>query len=289
MKIKNLNPELKKLSIDYLYHLGLDTSLDLKKLFGDVRFVCMGGSPERAREFALCVIRGLNLDISEADVKPVGKTERFSLYKVGPVISVSHGMGMPSIAILMHEVTKLCYYAGCEDPVFIRVGTSGGIGVEPGIVVLTDEALNAGFEPFYQVIAAGKIKKYPSPLDVRLNQEIIAANPDCQIVQGKTIAADCFYEEQARTDGALDPGYTEADKLAYLTLAHEQGVRNFEMESLQFAAFCQRAGIRGADICVSLVNRLKGDQITSTHEELVGYARRAQTVAINFIKATLQE
>ena len=34
-----------------------------------------------------------------------------------------------------------------------------------------------------------------------------------------------------------------------------------EMESLCFAALCHHAGIRGAVVCVTLLNRLKGDQV----------------------------
>ena len=37
-------------------------------------------------------------------------------------------MGMPSLSILLHELAKLLHYAKVEDPVFIRLGTSGGIG-----------------------------------------------------------------------------------------------------------------------------------------------------------------
>ena len=45
---------------------------------------------------------------------------RYAMYKVGPVLSISHGMGIPSAGILLHEVIKLMYHAGVKDPVFIR-------------------------------------------------------------------------------------------------------------------------------------------------------------------------
>ena len=47
---------------------------------------------------------------------------RYAMYKVGPVLSISHGMGIPSAGILLHEVIKLMYHAGVRDPVFIRCG-----------------------------------------------------------------------------------------------------------------------------------------------------------------------
>lgn len=39
-----------------------------------------------------------------------------------------HGMGVPSIAIMLHELIKLLYHARCSDVTIIRIGTSGGIG-----------------------------------------------------------------------------------------------------------------------------------------------------------------
>jgi hypothetical protein len=46
--------------------------------------------------------------------------QRYSLYKSGPVLSVSHGMGVPSISILLHEMIKLMWHSGAVDPVFFR-------------------------------------------------------------------------------------------------------------------------------------------------------------------------
>ena len=68
---------------------------------------------------------------------------RYSLFKVGPVLSVSHGIGGPSISIMLHEVTKLLMYAGVSlgSVSFIRIGTSGGLGVPPGSVVVSDKVL----------------------------------------------------------------------------------------------------------------------------------------------------
>ena len=74
------------------------------------------------------------------------------------------------------------------------------------------------------------------------------------------MAADCFYEGQGRLDGAICD-YNEEDKLAFLQQAHEAGVRNIEMESLQFGAFAHRLGIRATACCVTLLNRLEGDQV----------------------------
>lgn len=41
---------------------------------------------------------------------------------------LQHGMGIPSIAIMLHELIKLLHHAHCKDVTIIRIGTSGGIG-----------------------------------------------------------------------------------------------------------------------------------------------------------------
>ena len=90
MKIKNINPELAKMETDILYHMGLDSSMNLKATFSDTRYVCMGGSSERALTFAKKAAHELDIPIQDEAILPIGKSERFSLYKVGPVVSVSH-------------------------------------------------------------------------------------------------------------------------------------------------------------------------------------------------------
>lgn len=283
------NPHLDQLNPDFLYHLGLDTSMDLKAMFGDVKYVCMGGSPVRAEVFAKKAAEELGFAVPESEIKPIGKTERCSLFKVGPIISVSHGMGMPSMLIFLHELAKLCDYAGCKDVKFIRIGTSGGVGVEPGTVVVAEEGLNGKLEPVFEQIELGETYQYPTGLDKDLAKEILEARGEIRALIGKTMGTDDFYEGQGRLDGALRPRYTEADKMAFLQRAHAAGVRNIEMESTAFAAFCNRAGIPGAVVCTTLLDRLQGDQVTSTPQQLAEFSDNAQTVVINYIKGQLEK
>ena len=52
--LRQLNPHLSVDEVDILYHLAVDTS-DLeaiKRKYGDVKFVCMGGSRGRVENFA---------------------------------------------------------------------------------------------------------------------------------------------------------------------------------------------------------------------------------------------
>lgn len=73
----------------------------------------------------------------------------------------------------------------------------------------------------------------------------------------------CFitnFPGQGRLDGAFCE-FTEADKMEYLEQIHKTGVVNIEMESLAFAALTHHAGIKAAVVCVTLLDRLKGDQV----------------------------
>lgn len=128
---------------------------------------------------------------------------------------------------------------------------------------------------------------------------------------------------QARLDGAFC-SYTEKDKQDYLSEASEAGVCNIEMESSVFAAMCNMSGLRGkktqrqqctagkrlqtqhvgfpsrsvsnvrfslckaAVVCVTLLDRLKGDQLSSSHEVLHNYQQRPQTLVGCYIKKQLK-
>lgn len=65
---------------------------------------------------------------------------------------MSHGMGTPSLGILLHEMIKLMYHAKCKDPTFIRIGTCGGIGVEGGTVVITEDAIDGLFRSTFELV-----------------------------------------------------------------------------------------------------------------------------------------
>lgn len=65
---------------------------------------------------------------------------------------------------------------------------------------------------------------------------------------------------QGRLDGAFCD-FSEADKMDYLHKINRFGVVNIEMESTIFSALTHHAGIRAAIVCVTLLDRLKGDQV----------------------------
>ncbi|GFW17385.1 uridine phosphorylase 1 [Trichonephila clavipes] len=75
--------------------------------------------------------------------------------------------------------------------------------------------------------------------------------------------------------------------MAFLKDIHSKGVTNMEMESLAFAAMCHHANVKGAVICVSLLNRLLGDQISASKDIMEEWQERPQKLAIKFIKKRL--
>ncbi|CAG7820692.1 unnamed protein product [Allacma fusca] len=287
------NPHIELMDQDILYHLALGSeSHDLIEMFQDIKFVCIGGTPKRMEEFAYFIMREIGhkiptgtqlLDISQYSY-------RYSMYKVGPVLSVSHGMGIPSVSILLHEVIKLMYHAKARDPVFFRIGTCGGIGIDGGNVIITEEALNSELKPYHEISVLGKKIRRPSKLDRRLREDLLSLAHEkdnaYDTVVGKTMCTDDFYEGQARLDGCICE-YSEKEKMSYLCELNRNGVTNIEMESLAFAALTHHAGVRAAVVCVSLLDRLKGDQVLAAKEVLNEWQLRPQILIAQYIKKEL--
>ena len=53
---------------------------------------------------------------------------------------------------------KLVHYAKCKDVTFFRMGTSGGVGVTPGTLIITNEAVDGMFRPEYRQVNFNLIK-----------------------------------------------------------------------------------------------------------------------------------
>lgn len=276
---------------DILYHFSLSTSThDFPAMFGDVKFVCIGGSPTRMEAFTKFMAKELGLDHPGAEYPNICRgTDRYAMFKVGPVLSVSHGIGIPSTSIMLHELVKLLYHARCSDVTVIRIGTSGGIGLKPGSVVITQQAVDASFQPVFQQMVLGKPVVQRTCLDEKVAQELMQCASELlkfPTVLGNTMCTSDFYEGQGRLDGALC-SYTEKDKQKYLKEAQAAGVCNIEMESSVVAAICGACNIPVAVVCVTLLDRLEGDQVSSPHEVLVEYQERPQHLVSHFIKKRL--
>ncbi|KAF3839823.1 hypothetical protein F7725_018540 [Dissostichus mawsoni] len=228
---------------DVLYHFGLGTAThNLPAMFGDVKFVCVGGSPWRMKSFTEYIAAEIRMEDPESEYPNIcAGTDRYAMYKVGPVLSVSHGMGIPSIAIMLHELIKLLHHAHCEDVTIVRIGTSGGIGLEPGTVVVTKKSMDATFLPKFEQVILGKTVERNTDLDQCLAEELLQCSKELnqfETVIGNTMCTLDFYE--------------------------------------------------AAVVCVTLLDRLKGDQMNGSHEVLQSYQLRPQILVGNYIKKLLK-
>jgi len=292
-KIENMNSHLDSMDLDILYHLGQDTSdiEAIKAKYSDVKIVAMGGSRGRVCTFAKYAFEQLNEfypDIKEEDATTdlAKKAGRFVMFKVGPILTLNHGMGFGCLSIALHETVKLLHYAGAQDVSFIRMGTSGGLGVDPGNIILTKNGYDATLQEGHEVTTVGRKTRYPAPSDNELNNELRRACSELEIPIriGNTMGTDDFYEAQSRLDGAFC-SITADDKFSFLNQAYNKhGILNIEMEANLFLSFCKRANIKGAVMCISIVNRLKGDQIETPKELLKLFELRPLKIIIQMAK-----
>jgi uridine phosphorylase len=280
-----INPLLTPESFLYLFNLPL-TEENLAK-FASIRYVLMQGSAKRAEVLAQkLATKVLNCD--QRYFRPVNlvNTSNFAVYRVGKILSVSHGMGNIAIDTLLHPLTKLLHFAGSHDVEYIRIGTSGGIGLSAGSVVITENAFMPNLAMHYTTYELDRQVNLPTNFDHNLVKRIVASQPTSElfsVVVGNTIAADDFYLGQCRYDGAIAGRIDRHERAKYFQQAQALGIRNFEMESSALAAFCNRAQIPATMIAATLVNRLETDQVSATAEQLASYADRAQQVALNYI------
>ncbi|NRA47271.1 MAG: uridine phosphorylase [Oligoflexales bacterium] len=290
---------------DFLYHLGLEWKADQLneriKQFSDVRYVMLGGKPTRmkalAHQFALAM-ESNGMKYHAEEIEEVSQAGRYVMYKIGPVLTVSHGMGRPSLSILLEELAKLLYYAkkdnknGLEQAIsFLRLGTSGGIGVPPGSIIVSTAAVMHDLTPHLVKYALDRKVVYATDFDKGLRQEILDYSNKIKqlppLISGKTMTADDFYLGQGRLDGYFRSDLDEKSRQDFFTKAHELGIRNFEMEAAELAAFSNRPGsplnMRAATMCVTLLDRLQGDQVACTADELKSWEQGLLKFAVDFV------
>ena len=109
---------------------------------------------------------------------------------------------------------------------------------------------------------------------------------------------------QMRLDGAFCE-YDVTEKAAFIARLHEYGVRNIEMEATGFASFTHRANVKGkhshhrsllflfyfsgAIICVALLNRLTGDQVTLDKATYVDFELRPFKLLSSFLRGKIAQ
>ncbi|MDG4664060.1 uridine phosphorylase [Mycobacterium sp. 236(2023)] len=257
---------------DIYYHLGIAASEPITAGLRDVRAVVMAGSGERIRKFA----RLWSERNGGSEIIAFPKEDRFvSRYTAG-VLFVSHGMGMASASIAVQELMRLVFVLkrgdleALDEVFWCRVGTSGAVGVPGGSVVVSTEGLMADLKPYRLLRGRDGEYWFDGTFPAETADAIMAANRevDFEIVAGKTVSANDFFLEQYRLDGAVS-FETPESKMAWLQWLHDAGVRNIEMEGAMLAGYLNHWGFpKFAMICATVVDRLQGDQMTATPEQL---------------------
>jgi hypothetical protein len=182
MIIANINPIFKSLDIDYLYHLGLDTSMQLENIFKNVSTIIFTEDNNDALIIAN-QLSSLLFNISELyyDLKPLFKTERYHFYLIKQFIIVSTGIGSPSALICLNEISKLLFHAKVRDPYYIQITPSFNINNKANHVELIHKVFNTNHITKYENISCGKYYCYQSIINKNNIDNFINANKNYKI------------------------------------------------------------------------------------------------------------
>jgi uridine phosphorylase len=276
---------------DVYYHFGVASSDPILEKLRGVRTVVMAGSGGRIKEFA---VRWSELN-GGSEIVALPKDDRFVTRYTAGVLFASHGMGMPSASIALQELMRLVFFLKRGDldamngVFWCRVGTSGGVGLPGGTVVVSSEGLMADLRP-YRVLNGGVGEHwFDGHFPADTYNAIIAANEhtDFDIVSGKTVAGNEFFLEQFRLDGAICLETPET-KMGWLRWLYESGVANIEMEGAMIAGYLNHWGFpKFAMICCTLLNRLDCDQVTASPEQLHKFSEDSGAALFNYLAASL--
>jgi uridine phosphorylase len=277
---------------DVYYHFGVASADPILHKLRDVKAVIMAGSGGRIKEFA---DRWSELN-GGSEIVAFPKEDRFVTRYTAGVLFASHGMGMPSASIALQELMRMVFFLkrgdleAMDEVFWCRVGTSGGVGLPGGTVVVSSEGLMADLQP-YRLLRGGRGEYwFDGHFPADTYNAIIAANEgfdDLTVVSGKTVAGNEFFLEQFRLDGAVCLETPES-KMAWLEWLDENGVGNIEMEGAMIAGYLNHWGFaKFAMICCTLLNRLEGDQVTATPEQLHKFTEDSGVVLFNYLKASL--
>ena len=67
----------------------------------------------------------------------------------------------------------------------------------------------------------------------------------------------------------------------------DNGIVNIEMECTAIASLCHRTNVKCAVVCVTLLDRLHGDQVQISPEDYKAWSLRPQQLVAKFIKSEL--
>ena len=278
---KKLNEQ--RFSFEYLGISNISRG-QIVSIFNEIRCIIVMGPESRSKKIAQQCVDKLNIS---KQYQKIGNSEFFSIYKIGTILTCSHGMGLSSVCLFLNELLRIMNISKNNNFELIRIGSSGGIGVEGGTIIISTDALNCiTMKPEWTYFSCGHLIKQECIFNQQIYKRLYAISKakKYNVKYGKTVSCETYYEGQARLDGALCK-YSNNDKNKYLEKLYKNGVRNFEMEGTVVSGICTRNNIKCGMICVAYLNRLKEDTVSKnfTQKEISSWMDKAIDVLIQYI------
>ncbi|MFB6078712.1 MAG: nucleoside phosphorylase [Halarchaeum sp.] len=185
-------------------------------------------------------------------------------YEGTPISVTSTGIGSPSAAIAVEELSRL----GVDT--FLRVGSCGAIQPEMAVgdlVITTGAVRQEGTSDEYVR------EDYPASADHEVVSALVAAaerlGHDYHV--GVTMSADSFYAGQGRPGFE---GFEAAGSSDLIDELREANVKNVEMEASSILTLASLYGLRAGAVCTVYANRVTGEFRTE------GESRAAETASL---------
>ncbi len=220
----------------YQYHISCKP--------GDVaHYVLLPGDPERVPKISSLWEEAREIAFHREYRTHTGK------YKGVPISVTSTGIGGPSTAIAVEELTAI----GANT--FIRVGSTGAIqpGMEIGDLIIAKAAVRLeGTSKQYVRV------EYPASADLEVTLALIEAAETLGIPYhlGITASTDSFYLGQGRP-GLRD--YFPSFARNIMDDLRQANVTNFEMEAATLYTLANIYGLRAGCVCSVFANRVTNE------------------------------
>lgn len=194
------------------------------------------------------------------------------VYKNTPISCTSTGIGAPSLAIAVEELSRV----GVNT--FIRVGTTGGLQKQHH---LGDVIISTGAVRLDGASRDYVIPEYPAIAHFEVVMALIAAAESLKIPYhvGITASTDTFYCGQGRP--GFD-GYFPSHKDHIVHDMQVAGVANFEMEASCLFTLASLFGKRAGAVCTVIANRVTNEfNITDEYQKRSG---RVASLAVHILE-----
>ena len=195
--------------VDVYYHFGVASDDPVLERFRDVRAVILAGSGDRIDEFAQ---RWSALHGDAAGRRRCPRRSASSPATAPACCSPRTGWGCPARPSRSRSSCGWCSSSragtthAMSEVFWARVGTSGGVGLPGGTVVVTTEGVMADLRP-YRLLQGGirgvLVRQHASRPTWREAIVAASAGTGIPIELGRTVAGNEFFLEQFRLDGAV--------------------------------------------------------------------------------------